>query len=234
MFAAQIKIKSKEMKKLFVYGLSIALVAGAASCKKSSKGKMSNEWHVSTMSEMSSDTDGNGDVTSSSTEIADGALTITETDANGDVTTMTGTADGHWTIMKDGTWDREMTMNITSVSVGGGSFDVDLTMVQTSSGTWDFLGGVDGDFKKNERVVFNTTASSTTQTDATGGSSSTDVSSATYANGEMSEVFVVVESKGKELQMKMDGSSTDSYTPDGGSAWNESATSSMSVTLTQE
>ena len=31
------------MKKLFVYGLSIAMIAGAASCKK---GKLANDWKV--------------------------------------------------------------------------------------------------------------------------------------------------------------------------------------------
>lgn len=222
------------MKKLFVYGLSIAMIAGAASCKKSSKGKMSNAWTMSTMSQTSSNTDSNGDVTSSTMDITGGVLTMTETDANGDVTTYTGTATATWTIEKDGTWDRTMNMALTSYSSGGTSVDIDLTMVETASGTWDFLGGVDGDFKKNERVVFNTTSTSSTETFAVGGVSSTDVSSNSYANGEMSEVFVIVESKGKELQLMMDTQSSDSYTPDGGSASTSSSTSSMSMTLIQE
>lgn len=222
------------MKKLFVYGLSIALVAGAASCKKSSKGKMSNEWTMSTMTQTSSDRDSNGDVTSSTMDITGGVLTIVDTDANGDVTTYTGTADAHWHIMKDGTWDRTMTMTITSYTAGGTTVDVNLVNVETSAGTWDFLGGVDADFKKNERVVFNTTSSSSSQTFSFGGTSSTDVSSATYANGEMAEVFVVVESKGKELQLMMDTQNSDTYTPDGGSASTSSSTSSMSMTLIQE
>ncbi|MCB9189175.1 MAG: hypothetical protein H6599_07810 [Flavobacteriales bacterium] len=221
------------MKKLFVYGLSIALVAGAASCKKSSKGKMSNEWTMSAMTQTSSDKDTNGDVTSSSMTVADGVLTMVETDANGDKTTYTGTADATWTIEKDGTWSRTMNMKITSYTSGGTTVDVDLVNVETSSGTWDFLGGVTGDFKKNERVVFHTLSSSSSQTFTFSGTSSTDVDANTYAEGEMSEVMVIVESKGKELEMMKDESNSNTYTPDGGSASTSSSTSSMTVTLTQ-
>lgn len=223
------------MKKLFVYGLSIALVAGTASCKKSSKGKMSNEWNLSAMSQTSSDTDANGDTSTSTMDVADGAITMVETDANGDATTLTGTVTAStWTISKDGTWTRTMDFNITSYTAGGTSFDVNMTMASTDAGTWDFLGGVNGDFKKNERVVFNTTSSSSSQTIEVGGTSSTDTSSDTYAEGENSEVMVIVESKGKELQMSSDAANSNTNTPDGGSASTTSGTSAMTVTLTQE
>lgn len=223
------------MKKLFVYGLSIALVAGAASCKKSSKGKLSNEWKMSTMTQESSDTDENGDTEKMTMTIADGVVTQVMTDAAGDKTTITGTVTtADWTIAKDGTWSRTLEMNFDTYSFGGNDYDVDYTQKSEDSGSWDFMNGVSKDFKKNERVVFNTLMSKSTTIDATSGTASTDVSSETFGEGENSDVMVVVESKGKMLTLSSDEDNSSSYTPDGGTASTSSSTSTMTIELIQE
>lgn len=225
------------MKKLFVYGLSIALMAGAASCKKSSKGKLSNDWNLKSMSQTSSDTDGSGNTTTSTMEIADGAVTITDTDANNVKTTQTGTVTtATWTIAKDGTWTRTIELNITSLEQGGTTTAVDGTMSTMESGTWDFMGGVSKDWKKNERVVFNTLSSTQTSKYVVGGTTYYDnTTTDTYAEGENSEVMVITDSKKKELGMSRDEDNSSKDTDNTSStSTTTSGTSTMTVELTQE
>lgn len=235
------------MKKLFVYGLSIALVAGAASCKKSSKGKMANEWTISSMETSSTDTDASGDKTSQTMTIDGTTIKIVYTDSPSGGTSTTTTTNGtvnnaKMTVAKDGTWSRDLSFTVVNeTSFGSITYTTTTEQTMTESGTWDFLNGVSKDFKKNERVVFNTldskTTTKSTTTDGTTSSTTSDSDASTYAEGEMSSVMVIVESKGKELQMKSEESSTSSWSNTNGgttTSSNSSSTGMTTVTLTQE
>jgi hypothetical protein len=198
------------------------------------------------MTSTSTSTDASG--TSTETMTIEGTtLTIVSTDTptGGSATTTTtnGTVNAStMTVGKDGTWSRNLDITITDdYDFGGTTFTITSNSVMAESGTWDFLNGVSKDFKKNERVVFNTLSSTTTTTTTTEGGGisdvSTDVDTQTYAEGEMSEVMVVVESKGKELQMSSDAASTStSSETSGGSTTttNSSASSTTTITLMQQ
>lgn len=226
------------MKKLFVYGLSIALVAGAASCKKSSKGKMANEWTISSYeSTITSTTTNTGspadtDVQSIS---SDGAtLTITSSSNGTANDPVTGTVNAFtYTIEKDGTWSSLMDITTTqTIDIGGTVYTATTNSKEESTGTFDFLNGVSKDFKKNERVVFNTLTSKTTtvsSSDIPGSSSSTDVDDYTYAEGENSMIYVITESKKKSLILTSAENNT--YTTDG---YNSTDVGSTTMTLTAE
>lgn len=195
------------MKKIFICTLSVAfLTVGLSSCAKSSKGKMANEWKVTEYSETSTDTESNGDKTVTTTTMTESTVTMTteSTPSGGSTTTttQTGTVNtNEMTIEKDGTWTS--TRDITSTDE---IFGVTVTtkMTMTASGTWAFVGKTKGDdFKKNERVLFNTlSATNTTVTTPNGGTSTTSTSTDTYMTGENVMVYTVVESKKDELQLE--------------------------------
>lgn len=228
------------MKRLFILGFSAALLAGGvSSCKKTSKGKMSNEWKVSSMTTETTSVSANGNKTVTSISL-DGTTgtkkttftvsgTDTETKKTAAVTEMT------YTIEKDGTWKSVNDVTWTTTFTGGSSSDATKT---TTSGTWSFLSkNKSGDFKKNERVVFNTLSEDATTVSSTtiGGSTSSAESSEseTYAEGESAVTYVVVESKGKELQLKADMKGTSSSTS-GGTTSTSSNEGTQSMTLVQK
>lgn len=222
------------MKKVVIYSLSVLLVAGAAiSCRKTSKGKVSNEWQLDSYSQSETETNDDGDVTIRTVEADESSITTTtQSTPNGDPTTTTtqqGTVnDFAYVINKDGTWEMTMDVTFTSNENGVSSTTNETTV---SEGTWNFLGNVE-EFKRNERVVFNTTSIATTTvssvTIAGTTTTNTTVQNESYANGEMSDVRLVVESKRKELQLKTESEysytetqsgSTDSYSVVGSTEW---------------
>ena len=211
------------MKKLIILGFSAALLAGGvSSCKKTNKRKMANEWTVSSLTDEETDLFSNGDKAVYTTTIADGKITSTDVSTNSSgttTTTTTGTVKEYsYTIEKDGTW--KSTTDITRSSTFSGGSNTGTTVTNTS-GTWSFLSkNKSGDFKKNERVVFNTlkedvsfngsyTSSGTTTTTAYSNSD-------TYAEGENSDIFLVVESKNKELKLSQTYDETSTNTNSGG------------------
>ncbi len=228
------------MKKLIIVGFSAALLAGGfSSCAKTTKGKVSNEWSVTKWTSESTDTDSDGDKTIRSTSIEGTSGTQTNTfTSGGNSTTTTRTAavnELSYTIEKDGTWSSVMDITWTSTFTGGSSSDATKT---TSSGTWSFLSkNKSGEFKKNERLVFNTLseASSTVSSTTFGGttSSSNSSDSQTYAEGESAMIYLVVESKGKSLQLSSDMDQTSTSTS-GGTTYTNSTTGSTSMTLEQK
>ena len=228
------------MKRLFILGFSAALiVGGVSSCKKTSKGKMSNEWTVSTMTTESTSIDSDGDktvttvsldgTTGSKTTVFTISGTETKTEKTAAVTEMS------YTIEKDGTWKSVNDVTWTTSFTGGSSSDATKT---ATSGTWSFLSkNKSGDFKKNERVVFNTLSEESTTVSSTtiGGTTSSSESSDkdTYAEGEDIVIYLVVESKGKELQLKADIKGTTSSTS-GGTTSSDSYEGTHSMTLVQK
>jgi hypothetical protein len=220
------------MKKLMVYGLSLMFIAGGvASCKK---GKVSNDWKISSWSEEYNSTYDDGDVyfdklNSDGTTIS---LTSTFTPSGGTATTTTsnGTVQKFtWTIAKDGTFTRELNYTFVNTFTGGSSTEVSTTKV---SGTWSLVGKNKADeFKKNERVVFSILKSEESYTETvTGGTTDVSTYSDTYASGENIEVYTIVTAKGKEMELKLDGNETSTSSFNGTNKY----VSSKTIKLIQE
>lgn len=210
------------MKKVILFAALTTMLAGTiVSCGKSTKGKMDGDWKVDSYKETSTYTNGSG--TSTSTTTIEGTSITNSNTSGGTTTTSTGTVDvATWNIKKDGTWERELSFTF----VGSG---VTTKTTAKSSGNWDFQGGV-GEFKKNERVVFSTLSETSTQIVTIGGLSTTDTDTETYLDGESTEIYVITESKKKELAMEAKKSNTSSSS---GSS-SDTNTTDTSVKLTLE
>ena len=206
------------MKKLILSTLSVVVIAAAiSSCGKSSKGKMSNDWKIESYDRTSTEVDSDGDKTVT-TEVYNGS-SITQTvssTTNGFTTTQTQTAtmtDPTFKIEKDGTWSTSKTMVFVQDTPNPGIKNT-TTSTLTESGTWSFVGkNKDEDFKKNERVLFNTLNSSqTSSTTTTGSSIATSYSSSdTYKTGELVQIYTVAESKKKALELTSEEANSSTY-----------------------
>lgn len=208
-----------KMKKALLFVAVATFVSGTmVSCGKSSKGKMDGEWKVDSMTQTSTSTSGGS--TSTDKMTISGTTVTQSSTSGGTTTTATGVLNSAtWNIKKDGTWDREM-----SVTFSGTGYSTTTKMV--SSGNWDFATGV-GEFKKNERVVFSTLSETTTSTNTFGGSTTTSTSTDTYLDGENSEIYTIVESKKKSLNMEYKKSNSSS----GSGSTTYTETEDMTVTL---
>jgi len=231
------------MKKLFILGLSVVMASGAiVSCSKTSKGKMSNDWKVDSWKSTTTTTQNNGSKTESTESHNGSTLTTTTitTPNGGSPTTTTSTKDVNahtYVISKDGTWSSEYTTTGTQTTTIGGVNVVTVTKREaTLSGSWNFLGKID-EFKKNERVIFHTLNSkvvTTTTVTPQGGTSQTSTStdSNTFSDGLVSNVYIVVESKNKELQLKTEDDYTITETS-GGTTTTTTVKGGSEMTLTE-
>ena len=197
------------------------------SCGKSTKGKLSNDWKVESLTLKAIDTESNGNQTVTTTSYSGTTVTVKEEEIeNGNSTTTTtqiGTiTNSIFKIENNGTWNLSRTLVFTQNPTQG--LTTTITSVETDSGTWSFIGkNKEEDFKKNERVLFNTMATTrnTTTVNTIGNSSttSTDTGSSTYKLGDNVTIYTVVASKPKALELKSEsggsttsGTSTDSFT----------------------
>lgn len=232
-------IKNQIMRKLMNYG-ALFLLGGAflTSCGKTTKGKLSGEWTLSSW-EMTETYTGPNNNSTTKTTISGSTITIVDTD-NGDTETTNGTVNElSWVIDKDGTFTRTMDVTFTDSydNFLGETVNTTSTSRTVETGSWTFLSGVEDDYKKNERVVFNVLSEDNTYSysETTGGTttSSTDSDKSTYLSGENSEIFFVSESSSKELILTQDGSRETTYTDeDGSDVYKE--TENTTITLTQE
>lgn len=189
------------MKKIVLFAALIFVGATLmTSCGKSTKGKMANTWTIAVENR----------TTESAAQIDEYNLVGTDLTLS---TTTGGTSDASTgivsiatlTIAKEGTWEREVSTTFTE---GLGAAEVITIVSEKSSGTWDFLSGV-GDFKKNERVIFNTLSEthSTTIT-PNGGAATVIVTTDKYLEGESTAVYTITESKNKSLKMEQSFNNT--------------------------
>ena len=148
------------------------------------KARLCGEWVISA---------GTSTSTSGSTTQVDTWTSNSLTTTTGSTTTVGTNAHYNMTIDKDGTWksDQSVTYVVGSTSV---------ISTATSSGTWNWLGGV-GDLKKKEQFVMKTLSASST----TG--STTSISSYT-GDSAPSDVYEIDELKNKELIIIWAGTST--------------------------
>jgi len=212
------------MKRVFILGLSASLlVGGISSCRKTSKGKMANEWTVSAYNSEYKSTDGNGDVYNS-TEVLNGSvLNRTSTySPNGGVssTMQSSTTVSAWTytLAKDGTWS--MLSNTTFTGLDSTFNDLTwefdtFTLVETNieemSGVWNFIDNAGSeDFSKNERFMLSFLKGDFVNTRKEGNSAPvTTTNSAVLDGTSETMVYTVVESSKKELMLKAE--STESF-----------------------
>lgn len=221
------------MRKFFLGVCSIALVAGTmTSCGKTTKGKLSEEWNVAKIENKSTNISSSGNTTTNSSVITiDGTnLTRVTTNSNG-TTTTTGTVSKYaYIINKDGTF--EIAIDVTYVTSGTGYTET-TKQVRTTTGTWSFVDKNKTDeFKKNERVIFNTLSVAETNTSTlaySGTTTSTTTSnsnSSSYIVGENSSIYTVEESTGKTLVLVREHSSSST-----GSNGTNSSSGSATITL---
>lgn len=229
------------MRKLFIVGVSAVLLAGGvSSCKKTTKGKMSNDWTVSSNVSETTSVNNAGDKTVTTVTLTgdSGTRTSVTTPTTGSTSTTEKTAVVRaftYTIEKDGSWKKFEDITWTTTFTGGSSSDAKQT---TTSGTWSFVSkNKTGEFKQNERVIFSVlaedskTVSSTTTLGVTTSSESSRAK--TYAEGEATVTYVVVESKAKELQLKTEFDETSSSTA-GGTTNKSSRSVVETLTLVQK
>lgn len=215
-----------KMKKLLLFVAVATFATGTmVSCGKSSKGKLDNEWKIDSAEEVTTTT--NGGSTSTNTRKISGT-TITNTSVSGGTTSsVTGTVnESKWSIKKDGTWERVFSFTFTETVLGN---TLTSTTSITESGNWDFFSGV-GEFKKNERIVFNTLNSKIVESDTYGGNTDTETTVNTYQDGEVSEIFVITESTKKALAFEFTGGTTDAVTS-GGTTTTSSSTSKKTFSM---
>lgn len=184
--------------------LSLAfLMAGVASCAKTTKGKVTNEWNVTSFEQ----TD---DYTSNQESLSNAKLSMSETSFTQESTTVTngitttyhssGSVNAHvLEIKKDGTWN--WTQDITYIYPNNTS-----NRLTVETGTWSFVGKTKGDdFKKNERILFNV-LTKRVSTDYVSGQTvvTSDSTNETFETGENVRIYTITESKRKELQLELD------------------------------
>jgi activator of HSP90 ATPase len=234
------------MKRICIAVLSLTLLTGGAlSCRKTSKGKMANEWIVTGYNSDYLSTNLGGDVYEASTvlsgnvlkEISTGSLygSVTNSERSSSVNEWT------YTIEKNGNWSS--LQNTTQTSLDS-SFDATTQEMKTFmvtnnrifaySGVWNFSGKSKAEtFKKNERVIFNTLTRDYKRTKTIEGESpilSTSVN--TYLAGESNVTYTVVESKKNELKLREDSERTAVYDDNSDNSYNSNFIST--VTLTQK
>lgn len=199
------------MKKISIYLLSFAVaVVGMTSCGKSTKGKMANEWKVTSVKNVETFINSGGDkhITTFSVE----GTTITDLDedypASGPSTSSskTGTMNtNEFTIRKDGTWS--WVMDGTYTSNNGNSLRQEI-LEQT--GTWSFLTKSKGDdFKKNERVLFNVLTLKARDIVTENGVVVDDYTDdLVYSTGKNTMIYTVKDSKKDMLELELKGENT--------------------------
>ncbi|MNJ85817.1 hypothetical protein D3C87_32970 [compost metagenome] len=194
------------MKRISIYTLSTAflILFGITSCGKTTKGKMTNEWKVTSFRSVETVVNIFNDKYTSTFWTRDNTVideTVSEPSGGAPSTqSETGTVNTHdFTIKKDGTWS--WTIDATFVS---GNISTNTSRVQ--SGTWSFVGKTKGDdFEKNERVLFNVLSVTTTEIETMNQAVVNNYThTITFATGENSMVYTVTESKKDLLEMEME------------------------------
>ncbi len=184
--------------------VAFLLTVVLASCGKSTKGKMANDWKIVSMTTETTFTNADEDqfestVTANETRMTTKSVTTT---ADGSVTSSTIEATintNEFTIEKDGAWKWIQDL----------SYNTDSGVVRTineRSGVWSFIGKNKGDeFKKNERVLFNVLKTDYSMTHKNQGSTVNEYhANYEYLTGSVTLIYTIKESKKDELQLEME------------------------------
>lgn len=197
------------MKKHAIYGLGLAfLVIGLASCGKSNTRKITNDWTIVSSEEDNTWINESGEKGATHTSFTEttisthyeytpsgGATTIQESSGKVSANTISIKKDGTWI------WNQEC-----SYEGEQGGVLLNTTIKTIQSGTWNFVSKTKGDdFKKNERIAFNILKKSTNtfqlQDQVIAYNNDTEN---TFLAGENMIIYTIVESKNKELELKLE------------------------------
>jgi hypothetical protein len=200
------------MKKHTFYGFVMAFLAiVVVSCGKSNSRKITNDWTIVSSEQEQTGIDEDGDKTYTHTSFTETTIsTHSEYTPVGGVTTAqesSGKVSANTiSIKKDGTWiwNQEWSYEIEQ---GGSVLNTNIKTIQ--SGTWNFVAKTKGDdFKKNERIAFNILKESKstfqTQDQVMVTSNGSEI---TFLAGENMLIYTIVESKNKELELKLEKNS---------------------------
>lgn len=193
------------MKKIISYTLSLAFLAfGMASCAKSTKGKVTNEWKVVSFVQNDSFSNQGGQSGSTLINMTETTYTQRVISSFGGITMVddetSGIVNAHeLTLKKDGTWT--LNKDLTEEYDNGASSHV----VFEQTGTWTFVGKTKGDdFKKNERLLFNVLTEKKTSVYTNNQVVvSQFTSNDTYLTGELVLIYTIKESKKKEMELEL-------------------------------
>ncbi len=235
--------KILNMKKSILLGLSLALFIGAgSSCKKTSKRKIANSWTIQSITETTTTKDPNmvkiEEYTYKDSKLNQ-KITIKPISGNNDIYTSIGeSSEMTFKIRKDGTWEKITNLKLeTNTGANNGNIIINSDIKRTASGTWNFLGKIEkNEFKKNERIIFNTLVVNESLESANpilGGANIITTNNNTYSNGEMNEIYVVSSSKKKELILILEKESSE-IESDGTISNTTTINKSSSITLIQE
>lgn len=192
---------------------ALLLTVVLASCGKSTKGKMANDWKVVSMTTETTLTNTDGSKYESTQSANETRMTTksVSTAEDGSVTTTASEATintNEFTIEKDGAWKWIQDL----------SYSTDSGEVRTRnerSGVWSFIGKNKGDeFKKNERVLFNVLKTDYSMIHKNQGAIVNEYdANYEYLTGSVTMIYTIKESKKDELQLEMESDRTsDQYT----------------------
>jgi hypothetical protein len=252
-----------KITKLLMLTTIMVVITFAESCKKgdgdpsislrSRKARVVGEWVIDNWVDQSSNTttnNDNGSITSSSgtnnltingTNIL---ITSSQTSSGGTLfsTNGSGVVSAKMTFEKDGSFTRNIqysNMNYTQTYSGSTTTYTRSSTMQIS-GTWNFLGGIEEDYKNKERIILNILQSTNTDNYIypNGTDTYTTNQTNTYANGQNTEVWQLTTLKNKLIEMEAitNNTGTSNYTDyysgftDTGSD-NSTATGSIKGTL---
>jgi hypothetical protein len=220
------------MNKITSYTLSISLLAvgmSMASCAKSTKRKVANEWKVASYLKTESNSNGGGGSNESKLTMTETSFTSDNTSTSNGNTTSShseGTVNSHVIeIKKDGTWIWTQDASYT------GNNNNSARTVTEQSGTWSFVGKTKGDdFKKNERILLNILTKKVTSSQISNQVVvSESTTNETFLTGENVQIYTINESKNKEMELEF----TEDIASTSGNSVNTTKTS-INMTLKQK
>jgi hypothetical protein len=194
------------MKKNALIAFSLALAAiGIASCGKTTKGKVTNEWKVTSYEDEETYLISDGSQHVSIISMNETTVTMTDKDTpqggSESIDSENGVMNKHeFSIKKDGTWSWMIDATFVSGTASKNN-------KQEQTGTWSFMTpSKEDDFKKNERLIFNVLSSTGTET-VTDNQSVIDSETyqGTYSSGENILIYTVKNSKNDRLELELVG-----------------------------
>ena len=201
------------MKKTVIYLFSILIVSATlSSCAKTNARKLSGDWTISSLSDVSTTINNNG--TSTTTVTINGTtLTVNDEDPNGSNISTGLVNSASITFEKDGTWSRTLSYTI---DFSGTGFTASVTNATNDSGTWSFVGkNKSAELKANDRIVLSTLSSTgvetTSYTMAGVTTNEENNSSNTYSEGENTETLLVESSTKSELIVSANENNVSTY-----------------------
>lgn len=184
------------MKKKFLY--LIILFAFLSSCKKTTKAKVINDWKVESFNMLDTKVDAFG-TNKSRMNLQNSNYFRSDDYYNGIDSQENGTMTYYkLKIKKYGTWSMEKEL-IYTTSLN----PVTQKWIQKESGTWSFIGKTRGDdFKKNERIIFNTLEQKSIISEIDQPNSE-KITESTFWTGQNSTIYTIIESTNKKLKLSL-------------------------------